>query len=400
MMKKLMLLGGNRYQLPVIKIAHELGYYVITTDYLSDNIAHKYSDEYCNASILDKDLILKEASRLSIDGIMSFGCDPGVTTAAYVAEKLGLSSVGSYEAVSILQNKGKFRKFLSDNGFNVPVAKQYKSKEEALKDVDMYNWPIIVKPTDSAGSKGVTKVDNKQDLSKAIDFAIEKSFGKEFIIEDFLEKIGCSSDTDSFSVDGELRFVSFNAQRFDLNAKNPYAPSAYSWPSTFTKEHELELSGEIQRLITLLGLKSSIYNIETRECVNGKAYIMECSPRGGGNRLAEMLKYATNMDLIKGAVMASVGEDVSFIKQKPYNGLWAEVILHSDKKGIYEDIWIDDSIKGNIIEEDLWVSKGDFVERFLAANNAIGTVVLKFDNKDKMNTVIDNIREYIHIIVR
>ena len=122
-MKRLMILGGSRYALPVIKAAHELGCYVITMDYLPDNIAHKYSDEYCNVSIIEKDAVLEEAMRLQIDGIMSFACDPGVVTAAYVAEKLGLPFQGSHESTSILQDKGLFRQFLTENGFNVPHAK-------------------------------------------------------------------------------------------------------------------------------------------------------------------------------------------------------------------------------------------------------------------------------------
>ena len=158
-MKKLLLLGGAQYLLPVIEEAHKLGLYVITCDYLPDNIAHKHSDEYRNVSIIDKDAVLSTARELGIDGIMSFACDPGVVTAAYVAEKLDLPFAGSYEAVSILQNKGRFRRFLTENGFNVPWAKSYTEPAEALTDSAGFNWPMIVKPVDSAGSKGVTRVD-------------------------------------------------------------------------------------------------------------------------------------------------------------------------------------------------------------------------------------------------
>ena len=98
--KKIMLLGGLRYLLPVIKAAHKNGYYVITVDYIPDNIAHKYSDEYYNISILDKEAVLSLTKELDIDGIMSFAVDPGVVTAAYVAEKMGLPFQGSYEAVA------------------------------------------------------------------------------------------------------------------------------------------------------------------------------------------------------------------------------------------------------------------------------------------------------------
>ena len=108
--KKLMLLGGGRYLLPAIEAAHKLGAYVITADYLPDNYAHKFSDEYVNVSIIDKEAVLKVAQEKKIDGIMAFACDPGVVPAAYVAEKMGLPQTGPYESVCILQNKRRFRK--------------------------------------------------------------------------------------------------------------------------------------------------------------------------------------------------------------------------------------------------------------------------------------------------
>ena len=109
MQKKLLLLGGSRYLLPVIKKAHDLGAYVITCDYLPDNFAHKFSDEYHNVSIIDKDAVLRLAQELKIDGIMSFACDPGVVTAAYVAEKMNLPGI-PYKSACILQNKNLFNK--------------------------------------------------------------------------------------------------------------------------------------------------------------------------------------------------------------------------------------------------------------------------------------------------
>ena len=116
--KTLLLLGGARYALPVIESAHELGARVVTCDYLPDNYAHRFSDGYINASIIDKDAVLAAAREIGADGIMSFAADPGVTSAAYAAEKLGLPFQGSFESVSILQDKNRFRSFLRENGFN------------------------------------------------------------------------------------------------------------------------------------------------------------------------------------------------------------------------------------------------------------------------------------------
>lgn len=397
MMKKIMLLGGLRYLKPVIDAAHQQGYYVITADYLPNNIAHKWSDEYCNVSIIDKEAVLRAAQRLQIDGIMSFACDPGVVAASYVQNKMGLPSFGPFESVEILQNKDKFRAFLAKNGFNVPKAKGFSSVGKAMSEADLFDYPVIVKPTDSAGSKGVTRVDNKTGLKDAVEYAFGKSISGNIIIEDFIEKDGCSSDSECFTIDGKLVFVSYNAQRFDENATNPYTPAAFSWPSTFTKEHENYLTKELQRLLVLLGMKTCVYNVETRIGINGKPYIMEVSPRGGGNRLCEMIRYATGVDLITAITRYCVGDDIPEITQQPYNGHWAEVVLHADQTGLFEGLELSNLFKGVVVEEDLWVERGSIVNSFSAANESIGTMVLKFQSEAEMMVALQNTKNWLKI---
>lgn len=399
-MKRLMILGGSRYILPVIDAAHRSGCHVITCDYLPGNIAHRYSDEYCNVSIIEQDAVLQAAQKLRIDGIMSFACDPGVVTAAYVAEKMKLPSVGSYEAVSILQNKGKFRKFLSEHGFNAPVSKSYKTAGQALGETGLFHWPVIVKPTDSAGSKGVTRVDDPDQLKESIAHALSYSPGKEFIIEDYLQQKGFSSDTDSFSVNGKMQLINFNCQRFDEKAENRYVPAAYSWPAGISERHQKELSSEIRRLISLLELQSSVYNIETRECTDGKSYIMECSPRGGGNRLSEMIRYTAGADLITNAVKAALGEPCDAIIEKPDNGFWAIIILHSNTGGIFEGLEISGDIRKYIIEEDVWAEPGTRVDPFSAANNTIGTMILHAGRQEEIDEILNHQNKYIRIKVK
>lgn len=397
--KKLMLLGGIRYLLPVIEAAHQQGYYVITADYIPDNIAHKYSDEYVNVSIIDKEAVLKIAKEKKIDGIMSFGVDPGVVSASYVQEQMGLPSFGPYESVVVLQNKDKFRAFLAKHDFNVPWAFGFSSIDDALKKKTEFSYPLIVKPTDSAGSKGCTRVESEETLIDALEYAMKFSIGGHIIVEEFIEKRGCSSDTDSYAQDGKLKFVSFSAQRFDTNAINQYTPAAYSWPSTFTLEEEQYLTSEIQRLITLLGLKTAVFNIEARVGTNGKPYIMELTPRGGGNRLCEMLRYATGVDMITAITRAIVGDDPGIIEQKPYNGHWAEIILHADQDGEFVKMEIDPSLPADIVEKDIWVKPGDYVRGFEGANDAIGTLVLKFEtNYDLEAALLD--MSWLKILVK
>lgn len=394
--KKLMLLGGIRYLLPVIETAHRMGVYVITADYLPNNIAHKYSDEYVNVSILDREAVLKVAQEKQIDGIMSFGVDPGVVTAAYVADKMGLA-YPPLASCEILQNKDKFRDFLAQNGFNCPWHKNYSSKEDALADFSAptnssvnYDFPCIVKPVDSAGSKGCTRVDSMAELPTAIDEALGESHSGRFIIEQFLEKVGSSSDTDSFSIDDELVFCSFDCQHFDPASPNPYTPAAYSWPSDMPDWAQKELRGELQRLMKLLHMGSWIYNIETRLASDGKPYIMEVSPRGGGNRLSEMLKLASGQDLIENNIRAALRMELKPMTDPVYDGTWAEVIVHSNKSGKYRGIKISDGFKGKIVQEDMWVKPGDEVVKFTGANQTIGTIVVQFESPETMGDLVRN----------
>lgn len=398
-MKKLMLLGGMRYLIPVIETAHKLGIYVITCDYIEDNIAHKYSDEYCNVSIIDKEAVLKEAKRLEIDGIMSFACDPGVTTAAYVAEKMGLPFQGSYESVSILQDKGLFRKFLADNGFNCPHAKSYSDINDAVKDIDYFNWPVIVKPVDSAGSKGVTRVDDKNKLKESIEYALSFSHCKEFIIEDFLTFEGYHSSADPFTVDGKVKFITYSDQLFDSEADNPYTPAYIIWPSTMSDENKKILNAETQRLMDLLNMKTGIYNIET--CVaNGKPYLMEVSPRGGGCKIAELQKLAFNVDLIEAEVRKAVGLELNEIKQNECDGVWCEYVIHNGpgQSGIFKGLKIDSEIKEKYIKViDMTTQPGDYVEPFTGANKSLGDMFLRFDTREELDEIMSKISEWLKI---
>lgn len=394
-----MLLGGLRYLLPVIAEAHKMGIYVITVDYLPNNIAHQYSDEYHNLSILDKEAVLALARNLGIDGIMSFAVDPGVTTAAYVAEQLGLPFQGSYESVSILQDKSKFRNFLKQNGFNTPNAKGYSNKEDALRDIEFFNWPVIVKPVDSAGSKGVSKVCHVGDLQLAIENAIENSHSGRFILEDYLEQDGFSSDSDCFTIDGNLSVTTFSDQRFDSNAENPYTPSAYSWPSTMPTFAQDELKSELQRLLNLLDMRTGIYNVETRLCKNGKVYIMEVSPRGGGNRLAEMVQLSYGIPLIKYAIQAALGEKIKCESNTYQNLNVGEVILHSEKTGKFSALELhSERVNGKVIYEDLWVQKGDIVNGFKGANNALGVIATSFPSIEDMQIALSNIETWCKVV--
>lgn len=388
MAKTLLLLGGARYALPVIEAAHELGVRVVTCDYLPSNYAHRFSDGYVNASIVDNDAVLAAAESVHADGIMSFAADPGVVSAAYAAERMGLPFQGSCEAVSILQDKERYRAFLRDNGFNCPELHVFRSGEEAAKVADSIAYPVIAKPVDSAGSKGCSRVDGPEGLKGAVEKALSFSRGGRCIVEQFLEKSGDSSDADAFLVSGEFRCVSFTSQLFDPRVPNPYAPAAYAMPASMPAWAQDELTSELQRLANLLHLGSGVFNIETRVASDGRAYIMESSPRGGGNRLCEMLRFATGgrCDLVRAGVQAALGMPVDDLSMPEYDGFWYQQMLHSDHAGAFRSVRYTPGFReGHVAEEQLWVAPGERVEAFGAANHAFGSVMLRFESQAELD---------------
>lgn len=397
--KKIMLLGGLRYLIPLIDAAHELGMQVITCDYLPDNIAHRYSDVYRNVSIVDEKAVLTAAQELAIVGITSFAVDPGVVSAAYVQQEMGLPGC-PYESVKILQNKDLFRSFLREHGFNCPWSYGFSSVESALAATPQFSYPAIVKPTDSAGSKGVSRVDSPDEIENAVTEAFSKSISGNIIVEEFIEKAGDSFGSDSFAVKGKLIFDAYYDQWFDQSSPNPYTPGAEIWPSLITDQVRAELNSELQRLITLLGIQTSIFNIEARVGTNGKVYIMEVSPRGGGNRLSEVIRMGTGVDLITNTVRAAVGLPTVGIEQKPFDGSWAILALHSEESGTFSHLDIAPELRPHVVEEALLVQPGDPVRAFKGANDAIGHLIIRFDTVAETRHIIEHMADYVKVVLQ
>lgn len=400
-MKRVLLLGGSYFQIPSITTAKKLGYYTITCDYLPDNPGHKFADEYHNVSTTDKEAVFNLAKKLQIDGIVCYASDPAAPTAAYVAEKLGLPS-SPYKSVELLSNKDLFRNFLSENGFNVPKAKGYAYSEYGLmmSEINSFKFPVMVKPVDSSGSKGVKKIDSIDFLKDAIDDAMNYSRCKRFIIEEYVDKYGYQIAGDGFSVDGKLVFRCFANEHFDASGINPYVPIGESWPYNMPKRIHDKIHNELQRALTLLHMKTQAYNFDVRIDENENVYIMELGPRNGGNLIAQVTKYATGIDMVEYTIKAAMGEDCSCLKMVEPKGYWSNYMIHSQKSGVLTEIRIDESFKEkNIVEFDMHYKKGDYVESFTGSNGTLGTMILKFSSESEMLEKMDNMEKWVKVIV-
>ncbi|BDH61223.1 carbamoyl-phosphate-synthetase [Lysinibacillus sp. PLM2] len=401
-MKKLLMLGGTQFQIPAIKKARELGHYVITCDEFENNPGHKYAHEYYSINIFDKDAVLTLAKELNIDGIIAYLSDSLAPIVAYVGEKLGLPS-NPYKSVEIISNKEKFRNFLANNQFNVPKAKGYNSYEEVKREIDHFKLPVIIKPVDSSGSRGVSKIESIELLKENVENALSFSRAKRFIVEEFIENFGYQVAADGFSVDGELIFWCFGNGHFSpkyINPVNPFVPVGSSWPSNMPERIQIKIHGVIQRLITLLNMKTSAYNFDIQVDQQENIYIVDIGARNGGNKIPEIIKYATGVDLIEYSIKSSLGEDCNDLTMIKPIGYWCSYLINSQNDGILKDIVIDEELKKtNLVEYELLINKGEKVSAYTGSNHKLGTMILKFSSMSEMLEKIANMNNLLEVKV-
>ena len=275
MAKKLLLLGGSAQQVVAIRTAKRLGYETVLCDYLPDNPGQYEADRFYSVSTTDRDAVLEVARKEQVNGVLAYASDPAAPTAAYVAEKLGLPG-NPYESVEILCNKDKFRKFLRENDFCTPDARGYTEVSDALNDLKngVFRYPVIAKPVDSSGSKGVGRIDAYAQAEPVLTDAMEHSRGHRIIVEEFVEKFGYQIAGDGLSVDGKLVFRYFANDHFDVRCKNPFVPVAASFPYNMPDNVQAKIHATIQRLLTLLGMRTSTYNFDMRIDRDYNVYLM------------------------------------------------------------------------------------------------------------------------------
>ena len=398
-MKRVLMLGGSIYQTYAIKAARNMGYYVITCDYLPDNPGHQYAHEYHNVSTTDKEAVLALAKELKVDGVVAYASDPAAPTAAYVSEKLGLPT-SPYKSVEILSKKHLFRRYLTEHGFNVPKAKSYTTYEEAARDIDSFRLPVMVKPVDSSGSKGINKLTDPQQLKAFFDDALSYSRDKIVLIEEFIVKNGPQISGDAFSVDGKLVFHCLGNEFYSTKVDKDFAPLGECWPTVMPQEVIDTLAIDLQRLITSLGMKSTAYNVEAIYGEDGKVYILELGARSGGSLIPQITALATGVDMVPYVIKAALGEDCPDLKMAPVKGYWSNYMAHANETGKYAGIEYDENFKrNNLVDFVTDIKEGDAVHKYRDAQDCVGELLLKYDSEEQMNDIIENMDKYVRIKV-
>lgn len=400
-MRKILLLGGSAQQLVAIEKAKELGYYTVLCDYLLDNPGQYIADKYYPVSTTDCESIYSIAKNEQVEGILAYASDPAALPAAIVAEKLNLPT-NPVESVKILGLKHHWRNFLKDNNFACPQHFQFESNiliEELVKEIEEFSLPLVVKPTDSSGSKGVSIINEIEELNKAISYAKSYSRNNELIIEEYIERSFPSViGGDIFVWDGKIVLYGLMECLRDLT-NSPLIPIGEKKPLLVSEDEERLIKSELQRVITTLGIRFGELNVEILLDKNRKVHFLELGPRAGGNMIPIQLSDAYGIDLVEANIKAAMGEVPSFLNKalSVKSGCYMHYVLHSYNSGNFRGVSIDKSIEDKVYRKVIYKKEEDKIEYFDGAGKAIGIIFLHFNNVDEMEFFCRNHNSLVKI---
>ena len=404
MMKKILLLGGSAQQLVAIRAAKELGYYTVVMDYLPDNPGQYEADKFYGESTTDVEAVYRIAKEEQVEGILAYASDPAALPAAIVAERLGLPT-NPAKSVEILGLKYPWREFLQNNGFACPKHFSFHPNtpsDEIKEAATDFTFPLVVKPTDSSGSKGVTMLEDWNGLENAIRWANEYSRNKVLLIEEFIQR-GFPSVVggDIFVWDGKVVLYGEMECLRDMH-NSPLIPIGKKKPLQVTQVQKERIHSELQRIVTALDIRFGELNIEIILDKDDNVHFLELGPRAGGNMIPIQLGDAFGIDLVKANVQAAMGEKPDFLSHhvNALPGCYMHYVLHSYIAGTFEGIEIDEQIAKNVYRQVIYKNPGDKVEVFDGAGKALGIIFLHFDTVEEMEDFCDKHNSFIKIILQ
>ena len=388
--KKMLLLGGSHAEIPLIQAAQALGWYVITTGNNRDGLGHPYADKTVFANYSDKDAMLELARAEGVQAVCS-GCnDFALLSTVYVCEKLGLPGHDSYATSLEIHHKDKYRALATRLGIPTPRAitvsvtgTDFAADNCADFDAAIAHltFPIIVKPVDLTGGKGIHRAANPDEAREAYKDACSRTRQDHIVVEEFVQ--GTNHGFSAMLVKGKVAFAFSDNEQYFVNK---YLVSGANSPSTSGSETLAKLRDYSERIARELHLVDGILHIQYIEKPDGTPIIIEICRRPPGDLYIKFVKYATSIDYPKFIVMAETGEDISGIADVPTQGYWLRHCIMAGPDiangSTVRDVTFAPEIQGNIVEKFLWYKPGDVIADKLTYK--AGIVFFKFDTLEEM----------------
>lgn len=382
---KALLLCASHNDLGLILAIKKLGYEIVVTGNKEGLIGEKYADKYIKADYSNKELILDIAIKEKIDVICPCCNDFGVYTAAFVAQKMQIGNFDSYETTLQINNKDRFKKLAEPLGIITPKAQGFNDAIQAKEYAKTIDFPLIIKPTDASAGNGITKVEKKEDMETAIDFAFSKSKAGRIVIEEYISGTQCGFCT--FLIDQKVVAVCSNNE---YSMINPYRVEIDTYPAENYKIVSKLLIEEIEKIANYLKLKDGIFHLQYIE-KNGVPYIIEVMRRVLGNMYSVPANMVNNFNWDYYEVKARFGLDLcDFPKTIKQEGFYAYKTILAKANGTIKQIEIPSRYDKFIVEKCILKKNGELIENY--KTEPIGFVFMIFKNMKEMKKLL--VEEY------
>lgn len=298
---KIAVIGANYQYLSFYKQAKALGYEIYSfARAVDDNPCWEIADHHYDLAFKDKEKILEVCKKEGVQGVTTFLLESALPCMYYVAEGLG-SPCNSKECQALTTNKFTMREQMRKCGVSIPAYQAVKSKSERI----IIPFPVIVKPADSGGSRGVTLVNNQKELDAALNRAFDYSANQTVMIEQFI--VGREFSIESISCNGKHYVLQITDK---VTTEAPYfVELAHHQPADLTEKQRTDISNLTIQMLDALKIENSAAHTEIKMDANGVPYIIEMGPRMGGDFISsDLVRLSTGYDFVKGVLEVATGQ--------------------------------------------------------------------------------------------
>ena len=393
--KKLMILGAGLFQAPGIRKAVGLGHYVISVDNRPESIGHKYSHQYLNCSTVERETLASQAEKLGIDGICTFGSDIAVPSVGYVRERLGLPGV-SFAVAQSMSRKDRFREAQRQATLPHPTFIVVRSAEELPTVSQELRFPLVFKPVDSSGSRGVRILHRPrvEEMTDAFAFANSFSSSGRVCVEEFVG--GTEFGGDGILRDGELVFLAITEKRLQR-----FVVTGHCLPPALTGEKQDLICKALEECCSAVGYTNGPLNFDIKIAAD-QVTVLEMSARNGGNGIPAIIKRATGVDVEEATIRLALGEGWHPLPAGDFMRAAGSLVLGSPIGGMLKRVGSFKEVKQSVpelAELNFAVSVGDPVGPFEHNGNSIGYAVFDYQPPNTYADVAARIREALDIQV-
>lgn len=391
-MKKLLITGGSHAEIPLIRAARELEFYVITTGTNVDGLGHKEADKYINGDFSDKKFIYHLAKSEEVSAIIS-GCnDFAYLSTAYACEKLGLPGHDSFENARKIHHKDSFRRVQKALEIKYPRAIKIQNESQLKNVLDDFSLPVMVKPVDLTGGKGCSVCNTENEVFTAFRNALKVTREKYILIEEYVS--GTNHGASFLLKNQKVVFTVFDDEQY---FKNKYLVQGASMPSLSVSQSAIfSIINDVEKVSNHLKLVDGLFHVQFIIDKTGYPVMIDPCRRSPGDLYTLLAKYTTEIDYPMEITMSEVGLPLSESYPVRYNFIARQCIM-ADRNGKVNEIYISDKVKKYIVDQMVWGKCDEEISDFMKYK--AGILILKFPDFITMQNILADFHQLVKIKV-